>query len=107
MSIWGMGMDNPVKYYLYVVVIAVSFGLTKELQQRLMGDSVNFKANIIFLLTGTLILTGLTIALFSQYELSIFKHYIRYELKQNPGLDIKLTFQHCLLKYSLFLNPYN
>jgi hypothetical protein len=90
MSLWGMGISNPVKYYLYGIVIIFSFGLMRELQRRIkMHHRDNFTGNILFLVTGTLILVCFTIALFSQYEMSVFKHWIHHELQRNPGLHIK------------------
>jgi hypothetical protein len=72
MSIWGMGMRNPVKYYLYTPVLLCSFLLLKEIQYRLQqNDQETVASNIVFVLIGTLILAGLTAVAFSSYESSI------------------------------------
>lgn len=72
MSIWGMGMRNPVKYYLYIPVMLCCFLLVKELVYKLQqNDQETVVSNIVFVLIGTLILAGLTAVAFSGYESSI------------------------------------
>jgi hypothetical protein len=74
MSIWGMGMRNPVKYYLYLPVLLCCFLLLKELQYKLQqNNQETVVSNIVFVLIGTLILAGLTAVAFSSYESSILK----------------------------------
>jgi hypothetical protein len=95
MSLWGMGISNPIKYYLYGIVIIFSFGLIRELQQLIIkSHRDSFSGHFLFLITGTLILAGLTIVLFSQYEMLVFKHWIHRELQRYPGQHLKSFFNH-------------
>ena len=72
MSIWGMGMRNPVKFYLYMPVLFCCFLLLKELLYKLrQNNQETVVSNIVFVLIGTLILAGLTAVAFSTYESSI------------------------------------
>jgi len=72
MSVWGMGMRNPVKYYLYIPVLLCCFLLVKELVYKLQqNNQETVVSNIVFVLIGTLILAGLTAVAFSSYESSI------------------------------------
>lgn len=72
MSVWGMGMRNPVKYYLYIPVLLCCFLLLKEIQYKLQqNDQETVVSNIVFVLIGTLILAGLTAIAFSSYESSV------------------------------------
>lgn len=75
MSVWGMGMRNPVKYYLYLPVLLCCFLLAREIQIGMrQNDDETITASVVFVLTLTLILAGLTAVAFSSYELFVLKH---------------------------------
>jgi hypothetical protein len=79
MSIWGMGMRNPVKYYLYLPVLLCSFLLVKEIQQTLQPNNDDTMiSNMVFIATLALILTGCTAFGFSIYESFVIKNNLRY-----------------------------
>lgn len=74
MSKWGMGMGNPIKYYLYAPVLLFSWLIVKEfVRVKSIPALQEFTRSASFIFTATLILSCLTLVLFIQYEMHVFK----------------------------------
>lgn len=70
MSLWGLGIHNPVKYYLYTAVLLFSFLLTSELRHRVsLPVRLSLTDTRLLVLIITLIIAGTSAVLFSEYEL--------------------------------------
>jgi len=79
MSLWGLGIHNPVKYYLYAVVILFSYLFTRELYQHSHFPVRSSVADIrILLVIITLIVAGTSAVLFSEYELRVM-YKVQYQ----------------------------
>jgi hypothetical protein len=74
MSRWGLGMGNPVKYYLYAPVLLFSWLTVKECVRIRSNPALQeFTRSAGFVFTATLILSCITVVLFMQYEIHVFK----------------------------------